>query len=300
MMNCQISSFWSDIISGIALVFLCTQCNILGKNLNNADLSGFKANNQGHIDSMIRSAGREAALGFSDSAQLISRNLILGLKGAMDTLDPDFKKMEQKIAELGQMSRTQLDSLGEIFERRIGGLKADIKDEELKKFLIGLIEESTGSLKKQTKSLLSDMIQQALDDFDAQTAREKVQLIVRGAMDDSTRLLARALVHGALQPTVDTIMQRIEKLVQKDVPFVQRKAQQLLIALGLVSVAIIGWVWYQRRRYARLVSLLTYQIDKIPSKELYDELTRRIRNEAQRTELEPLLRQTLKEQGINE
>lgn len=300
MMNCQISSFWSGIISGIALLFLCTQCNILGKNLQNADLSGFKANNQAYIDSMIRSAGREAALGFSDSAQLISRNLILGLKGAMDTLDPDFKKMERKIAELGQMSRTQLDSLGEVLERRLGGLKADIQDEELKKFLIGLIEESTGSLKMQTKSLLSDMIQQALDDFDAQTAREKVQLIVRGAMDDSTRLLARELVHGALQPTVDTIMQRIEKLVQKEVPFVQRKAQQLLVALGLVSMAIIGWIWYQRRRYARLVSLLTYQIDKIPSQELYDELTKRIRNEAQRTELEPLLRQTLKEQGINE
>jgi hypothetical protein len=91
----------------------------------------------------------------------------------------------------------------------------------------------------------------------------------------------------------------VEKLVRKDVPFIQRQAQQLLIALGLVAMAIIGWFWYQRRRYARLVSLLTYQIDKIPSQELYDELTKRIRSEAQRSELEPLLRQTLQDQGIN-
>ncbi len=299
-MNHSFSSFLAGIVGGAFLLFMFTQCNILGKNLDRADLSGFQTKNQPYIDSMIRSAGREVALGFSDSAQLISRNLILGLKGAMDTLDPDFKKMERKIAELGQMSRSQLDSLGQVLERRLSSLKADIQDEELKKYLIGMIEESTGSLKKQTKSLLSDMIQKALDDFDAQTAREKVQLIVRGALDDSTRLMARELVHGALQPTVDTIMERIEKLVHKDVPFVQRKAQQLLIAIGLVSMAIIGWIWYQRRRYARLVSLLTYQIDKIPSQELYDELTRRIRNEAQRTELEPLLRQTLKEQGIND
>ncbi len=286
--------------TGTLLLFLFSQCNILGKNLNNADLARFKASNQIYLDSMARSASQQAAMGFADSARLISQNLIIGLKGVMDTLDPDFKKLEYRIAALGKMSRIQLDSLGQTLEARLDGLKDNVKDEELKKFLISIIEESTGSLKKQTKSMLSDMIQKALDDFDAETAREKVQLIVRGALDDSTQVLAQELVHSALQPTVDSIMGRIEKLVRKDVPFVQRQAQQLLIALGLVAIAIIGWFWYQRRRYARLVGLLTYQIDKIPSQELYDELTKRIRNEAQQAELEPLLRQTLKEQGINE
>ncbi|MBK6995985.1 MAG: hypothetical protein IPH31_14075 [Lewinellaceae bacterium] len=40
--------------------------------------------------------------------------------------------------------------------------------------------------------------------------------------------------------------------------------------------------------------MLTYEIDKIPSQTLYDELTKRIRNEAQKNELEPLLRDVLK------
>lgn len=291
---------WIGILFAFSLLFTLSQCHILGKNLNNADLSRFKAANQVHLDSMARSASRQAALGFADSAQLISQNLIIGLKGVMDTLDPDFKKLERRIADLGGMSRKQLDSLGHTLELRLNGLKNNIQDDELKKYLIGMIEESTGSLKKQTKTMLSDMIQKALNDFDAETAREKVQLIIRGALDDSTQVLAQELVHSALQPTVDSIMGRIEKLVRKDVPFVQRKAQQILIVLGLIAMAIIGWFWYQRRRYARLVGLLTYQIDKIPSQELYDELTKRIRSEAQQAELEPLLRQTLKEQGINE
>ena len=94
-------------------------------------------------------------------------------------------------------------------------------------------------------------------------------------------------------------MKRVEKIVHKDVPFVQRQAKNLLLALGAVAAAIIGWIWYQRRRYAKLVSVLTYEIDKIPSQTLYDELTKRIRNEAQKNELEPLLRDVLKEQGIN-
>jgi len=67
----------------------------------------------------------------------------------------------------------------------------------------------------------------------------------------------------------------------------------------VLSAAIIGWVWYQRRRYAKLVRVLTYEIDKIPSQTLYDELTKRIRNEAQKNELEPLLRKSLKETGLN-
>ena len=111
--------------------------------------------------------------------------------------------------------------------------------------------------------------------------------------------MAQQLVSGAFQPTVDSVLNRIEKIVQKDLPFFKKEAENLLLALAALSITIIGWVWYQRRRYAKLVGILTYQIDKIPSHELYDELTKRIRNETQKTELEPLLRETLKQQGIN-
>ena len=281
------------------LLLFNTGCNILKNNLDNADLTKFRAKNQAQIDSLLRSASRSATLGIADTAKLISQNLLIGLKGSMDTLDPDFQKLKLKIEELGNLSQSQLDSLGKKLEARLNGLKANIKDEELKKFLISMIEESTGKLKTQTKTILSDMMQDALDSFDAETAKQKLQLIVRGVLDDSTKIQAERLVNGALQPTVDTILARIEKIVHKDVPFIQRQAKNLLFALAALAAAIIGWVWYQRRRYAKLVSVLTYNIDKIPSQELYDELTKRIREDAQKTELEPLLRKTLKEQGIN-
>ncbi len=281
------------------LLLFNTGCNILKNNLDNADLTKFRAKNQAQLDSLLRSASRSATLGIADTAKLISQNLLIGLKGSMDTLDPDFQKLKLKIEELSNLSQSQLDSLGKKLESRLNGLKANIKDEELKRFLISMIEESTGKLKTQTKTILSDMMQDALDSFDAETAKQKLQLIVRGVLDDSTKIQAERLVNGALQPTVDTILARIEKIVHKDVPFIQRQAKNLLFALAALAAAVIGWVWYQRRRYAKLVSVLTYNIDKIPSQELYDELTKRIREDAQKTELEPLLRKTLKEQGIN-
>lgn len=297
-------SFKTPIVPGCLILagflwLLFSGCGILKGNLDNADLKKFSANNQPYIDSISRTAARSFALGFADSAQLISRNLMTGLKGSMDTLDPDFKKIKRAIEELGQLSGAQLDSIGTKLESKLNGIKDNIKDEELKKYLVSIIEESTGTLKKSTKKLLSDMIQDALDSFDAQTAKEKIQVIINGALGDSTRKNAQLLVSEALQPTMDSLFHRIEKVVNKDLPFVQRKAKELLVALALLAAAIIGWVWYQRRRYAKLVALLTYQIDKIPSQTLYDELTKRIRNEAQRAELEPLLRDTLKEQGIN-
>lgn len=214
----------------------------------------------------------------------------------MGVLDPEIQKI---LDHFGSMSQAQIDSLGNKLESRLNGLKKNLKDEELAEFFTDILEESTGKLKKQTKTLLSDMIQNALKSFDAETAKEKLQIILNGALGDSTQIKAQQLVNNALQPTMDTLLKRIDKIVHKDVPFVQRQARNLLIALAALAAAIIGWVWYQRRKYAKLVSLLTYQIHNIPSKDMYDELTKRIRSEAQKTELEPLLRETLKEQGIN-
>lgn len=287
------------------LLFACSLlcaagCKDFLKNqLDNAELAKFRQKNQPHIDSLMRSASRNAALGLADSAKLISKSLIQGLKGAADTLDPDIQKLMRTVDSLGNLSNVQLAKLGDQLQMRLKNLKADIKDEDLKKFFIGMIEESTGKLKEKTKSMLSDMIQNALNSFDAKTAQEKLQLIIHGALGDSTQIKAQQLVSSALRPTMDTLLARIDKIVHKDLPLVQKWARELLILLAALAAAIIGWVWYQRWRYAKLVSLLTYQIDKIPSQTLYDELTKRIQNEAQKTNLEPLLRQVLKEQGVN-
>lgn len=278
-------------------VALALGCNILGKNLDNADLQKFRLKNQAQIDSLSRSAGMNVTLGVSDTVQFLARQVVQALKGFSDTLDPDIQKVFDRI---GNLSEQQLDSLGKRMEAQIKNLKGEIKDEELKRFLLSIVEDATGKLKAKTRNALSDMIQVAIDSFDAEQIRDKLQIVVEGALDDSTQTKAQELVNRALQPTIDNLMGRIEKIVHKDVPFVQKQAEKLLIALALLALLVIGWVWYQRRRYARLVSLLTYNIDKIPSQELYDELTKRIRDEAQKNELEPLLRDVLKEQGINQ
>lgn len=282
-----------------ALIPLAISCNLLKNQVDRVDTQAMLRKTQPSLDSLARSMGVQLMLGVNEETPRLTKSILSGLKGATDTLDPDIQKIMRTLDSLGTLSNEQLNKLGDNFEMRVSKLKDDLKDEELKKFLIGTIESMTGKLKKDTKSLLSDMIQSSLDELGSASSKEKIRLIINNILSDDTKQQAQSLVQTALQPTMDTLLKRIDKIVHKDVPFVQRQANKLLWTLGLLSAGIIGLVWYQRRKYARLVSLLTYEIDKIPSQQAYDELTQKIKNEAQKTGLEPLLRETLKEQGIN-
>ncbi len=282
-----------------AILVLASCSTMLKDQVDKIDVDAFLQKSKTGIDSLSISAGRYATVGASEKAQLFSKSLIQGLKGSVDTLDPDIQKIMRTIDSIGNLSDAQLNKLGENLEARIARLKDSIKDEELARFLLKTLESVTGKLRDDTKNLLSDMIQTSLDSLGAASSKDKIRAIIDDLLGEDTKKQASALVQGALQPTMDTLLARIDKIVHKDVPFVQRQANKLLTLLALLSAGIIGFVWYQRRKYARLVALLTYQIDKLPSKEHYDELTKRIKNEAQKTGLEPLLRETLKEQGIN-
>jgi hypothetical protein len=73
----------------------------------------------------------------------------------------------------------------------------------------------------------------------------------------------------------------------------------IISGIGMAALLIIGYFWCQKRRYTRLLEILTNQIDKIPVQDQYDKLTKRINDQTKTKNLEPLLRSTLKRQGIN-
>ncbi|MBL7827202.1 MAG: hypothetical protein JNJ57_11255 [Saprospiraceae bacterium] len=273
--------------------------NMLKNQVDNVDVEALLKKMQPQTDSLLKNAARSAVAGVEQGAPALLKGVLQGLKGAIDTLDPDIQKIMRTIDSLGTLSADQLDKISQKIDLQVAQLKSDLKDEDLKKFLLGTVEELTGKLKKETRSALSDMIQQTLDDLTTDNSREKIKIILDQWLGKETQDKAQALVNAALKPTLDTLLGRIDKIVHKDVPFVQRQANKLLWTLGILSACIIGFVYYQRRKYARLVNLLTYSIHKIPSKDMYDELTKRIQDDAQRDGMESFLREVLKEQGLN-
>ena len=85
-------------------LLLVLSCNVLKTNVDRVDLAEFRTKNQQHLDELLRNASRSAALGLADTAEAITQSLIIGLKGSMDTLDPDFQKLKLKLEELGNLS----------------------------------------------------------------------------------------------------------------------------------------------------------------------------------------------------
>jgi hypothetical protein len=281
------------------VLFGVINCNSLNKAVSKINLKPVINSANPELDSLARNATRNAVLGASDNAKLLTQNLIRGLKGSMDTLNPDIQKIMKTIDSLGKLSDKQLNLLGNSLNNQIGKLKDNIKDEELKKFLVSTIEQATGTLQKSTKNMLSNIIQTGLDSLSGNSSKEKITKIIQNILGDSTKKQVQLLVSSALQPTMDSLFKRIDKLTEKDIPFVQKQASKLLWSLGILASGIIGFVWYQRRKYAKLVQLMTYEIHNVPSKDAYDELTTRIKSSAQKESLEPLLKSTLKDQGIN-
>jgi len=86
--------------------------------------------------------------------------------------------------------------------------------------------------------------------------------------------------------------------IREQLGFIQNYASILLTAAGAVGLIIIGFLYRQKRKLARILSMLAFQIHKMPDRPAYDELTRRVRMNAQEHGLEPALRRMLGKQGI--
>ena len=291
------------------LAALLVGCNLLDTMVNRAVIRnlGKGTKSKAVIDSAVEDMAQHAVIGANRETAGISRALVQGLKGSVDTLDPDIRKAMKRIDgiidSVGYLSNAQVALIFQTVSDRIEHIKGQVKDEQLKKFFMDAIASTvartTHQIDVQGRSIVANMLMKTLDELNTDSARRKIAAIRDSLLNDATNARIQRTVLTAVEPTLDTLTNRIDRIVNKNIPMVQRYAYQWLIALGLVAAAIIGWVWYQRRRYLRIVKLMTLQIDKIPDKQTYDDLVGRIRHNAQAESLEPLLRDVLQDQGIN-
>ena len=282
------------------LAALLVGCNLLDTMINRAVVR-----NLGHgtrskiiIDSAVEEIAQHALIGANREMPAVSRALVQGLKGSIDTLDPDIQKGLKLIDSVGQLSNAQVALIMQTVIDRIDHIKGQVKDEQLKQFFLDAVSSTMRQVDQRSRNILANMLMKAIDDLNSDGARLKLAAIRDSLLNDATNTRIQRTVLTAVQPTLDTLTNRIDRIVNHNIPLVQRYAYEWLIGLGLIAAALIGWVWFQRRRYVRLVKLLTYQIDKIPDRQTYDELVGRIRNSAQSQSLEPALRNVLQDQGL--
>lgn len=249
------------------------------------------------LDAIAISVGENAAIGVSNKTDSISIKFIQGLKGITDTLDPDIQKLMSRI---GQLSDSQLLIIGHRITEQLSVIKGNIKDDSLKNFIFSIVEGVTGRLNNGTKDLLSNMIKNALDTLESEASKKRLNSVIDSLLNESTKQKIGAFLSGILQPSIDSIMLKTDKITQQNIPFIQKQATKLLISLGALAFAIIGYIGYQQRKYLKLIRVLTTQIEFIPQQKVYDELTQNIRKQTVSEGVEPLLRKILSDQGNND
>jgi len=285
----------------LALFFLCaiffnlSSCSIekgIQKDIDSLSFTGAINKLNGPVDSLGRRFTGNAIMGVSDSSKKALNNILNNINNALNQLklDPAVKKLLFAISTIGDTTSMQLTKVGNSLHWQIGRLQGDLN---------GTLAKLTSKLDADAKKLVDDIIQSALTAASSPTSRAKIDTLVSTLLDKNTDDKTQRLVSSALQPTIDTLSNRIDRIVHKDVSFVQKRAGLLLFIVGGIALGIIAFVWYERTRYARLVKVLTYQIDKINEKDVYNELTSNISSQSKMEDLEPLLRRTLARQGIN-
>ena len=282
-------------LSGLSLsLFSCNIQKGLQKDIDSLSFTKPINKLNSPLDTLGRRLSANMLMGLSDSSKKALDNILNNVNGALDKLklDPQIKKLLSAISTMGDTTSLQITKLGNNIHWQIGRMQGDVN---------GVIDKLSSALDKDAAKLVNDIIQSALNAATTPTSKAKIDSIISNALDKNTDSKAQRLVTSALQPTIDSIANKIDVIVHKEVPFVQKQAYPLLIILGIIAIAIIAFVWYERSKYARLVKILTYQIDKMPKENVgaYDDLTHKIQAHAQNEDLEPLLSKVLKVQGIN-
>ena len=115
--------------------------------------------------------------------------------------------------------------------------------------------------------------------------------------DESTDRLQIA-IRESLEPTIDKIFDRLDNSTERGLSFAQSNINQILLLIGLLSTAIIGFFKYQKDKYNNLVRNLTLEIENMADSEARKQLKKNIRTKTTAAKLEPLLRGILIDQGI--
>lgn len=270
------------------------QTDSIGQNLVSGISSGLADSiNQEKVKKLVNRLVTEMAASLDSNLATIEVDTLvdkffLSLKDNLS--DPAFRD------SLSALVSSLLATAGEAGNQEVSKIVDSLflqLDSEASSRLIGrLREELIGTETSEAlQRLLQESIANALTDSSAAIIRDRL-------LGPRTNEAIRAIVDSAMTTIVNRMNNDLNPSLQSNISFIQKNARELLIIVGVIALGIIGFVWYQRRKYIRISSLMSAQIFEMPNQQSYDELTLRIKQTAVETGLEPTLRKILEENGL--
>ncbi len=249
--------------------------------------------------------GRDVVGGASEKTDTLARNLVKGLREEL--ADPETKK---QIRILIDSITTALDSslqpkvkgmVNTVINHKIllwadslvetlTGKKFQLNMKTLQYTLVGKSKADVLQIRNSFKELFEEIIS---DNTTGKLGKMRDELL--GPKTDSALSL---IVDHATKKFIDRYKSDLDPALKGDVSFISKNAVTLLIIMGVIASVIIFLVWWSRRRYLKMVTLLTKHIHNIPDQKVYDSVTAKIKDEAVSSGLEPDLRKILEANGL--
>jgi hypothetical protein len=282
---------------------------------------------------MFKGIGRNVVDGASEKTDALVQNAVKGLGNGLD--DPKTKKQIAHFADsiITALNNSLTPKVKRLIDTAINhriilwadslvealtGDKLQLNVKNLQTSLVGKSKEDILEIRNAFQTLIEEILSDKTNSklgklrdnlLGAKTdsAISKLRDNLLGAKTDSAvgKLrdeLLGAKTDSAISKIVDHAAQkfvdRVNPALQNDVSFVSKHATALLLTLGGIAAAIIALIWYNKRRYERMVALLTKQIHNIPDQQVYDHVTSKIKDEAITAGLEPGLRKILQANGL--
>lgn len=273
-----------------ALVILFAGCNLeqMGKNLGRGVASGVES----RADSIALRAVQGVDLGLSES------ELRAYIASITDTVGLSLK---QELAGIRQ------ELLGDSTRLLVGAIRSELlgaATREQVQLLIdhALANQLRGNLLSIRNELLGDSLGMLLGNVRDELTGPILQANVA--------LIAEAL----LTEVADSYVEKLRPAIQDDIRFARDQVNQtgqglsrtiksVLWAVGVIIAGLIALVAYfrmNRNKHKELIEMLTHRIEKLQTVDpkVHDVLTEQIQEQAINKNLEPMLRNILKEQGI--
>ncbi len=269
--------------------------------------------------SAFEKAGKSLGTGLDSSSKSIGKDVVAGAQ--QQITDSLFRKnliklLDSIISSAGASANKTLVSLRDsllsdkwqVFARQLAD---ELTGSKTNSNVAALMETAAGEdTRKKIKLLIGDAMSSI---FNANTnariaaireellgakTKEDIANIRNELLNEKTNMAIKAIVDTAMLTIAYRMKHDVKDAVNENASFIQKYAGRLLLLAGAIALAIIIVIWMNRQKYLKLVTVLTSQINNIPDKNVYDDLTSRIKDRAVQSGVEPVLRKVLAENGI--
>jgi hypothetical protein len=241
------------------------------------------------LDSVITTAG------------LSTNRQVVALRDSLVKNDLTRAWLQQLVeAATGNETRMRIGALrdellGPTTRIRVAALREELIGGVTKARLAEIRNELLGyETKYRIKDILNESVLTVLND----STNRRLGTMVDTLLGPRTNSLVKALIDTAMLNLAYRLREDVNPSLQDNASFIKKYATQLLVTIGLIAAGIILLVWRSRQKYLKAVTLLTSQIQTIPNQTVYDDLTSKIKDNAVKSGVEPVLRKVLSENGM--